>query len=51
MNETITQRIDEVTNLKNAHRYSVADEKFLFCIELLEISAWNVFADLSLIHI
>jgi hypothetical protein len=45
MNETITQRIDEVTNLKNAERYRQAGEKFLFCIDLLDISAWNMFSD------
>lgn len=45
ISETITQRIDEVTTLKNAERYRQAGEKFLFCIDLLEISAWNVFSD------
>lgn len=43
--ETITQRIDEVTTLKSAERYRQAGEKFLFCIDLLGISAWNVFSD------
>jgi len=42
---TITQRIDEVTSLKNAERYRQAGEKFLFCIDLLEISAWHVQSD------
>lgn len=41
----IAGKIDEVATLENAKHYARESEKFIFCIDLLEMSAHDLNAD------
>ena len=42
---TITQRLDAASTRANAEAYDATNEKFIFCIDLLDISAHRSDAD------
>lgn len=37
----MTQRIQAAATTENAERYAAEQDKFVFCLELLELSAWG----------
>ena len=44
-NAKIRQRLDAVATRANAAEYDATDEKFIYCIDLLDISAHRYDAD------
>ena len=43
--QRLSQLMKKIATVKNAKEYAATDEKFTFCIDLLEISAHSRYAD------